>query len=245
MERRGVPRCCLGEIVAGVDEAGRGPILGPMVIAVVAAPARVFEELRLQGVRDSKELNPRARRVLAEEILRRACYAAVARIPPRLIDAVNLNKLEYDTIEVLAERLRGLCPGLRRLSVDAVGPPERLAERLRRLLGPGVVVAVEPRADRRRPEVAAASILAKVARDSDVEELRRRYGVRGSGYPTDPETLEWLREAYASSPTSPPDFVRRSWGTLKRIAPLWYLEKRRGSGQRSLLDYLGSGDRRH
>jgi len=227
-------------LVAGIDEAGRGPLLGPMVVTGVSLPERRLPELLHAGVRDSKDLTPQARRLLAELIEKLSSHVVVVLVPPRLIDSVNLNELEENTIIFIIERLYSVARAggcsLRRVYVDAVGPPERLEKRLREATGLEVVVS--PKADARYLPVSAASIIAKVARDAEVEKLRRLYGVRGSGYPTDPETLAWLREAYQRSPDRPPDYIRASWGTLRRVAPGWYRPKRR-RGQRSLLDFLG------
>ncbi|NOZ88352.1 MAG: ribonuclease HII [Crenarchaeota archaeon] len=226
--------------VLGIDEAGRGPLVGPMVVAGIALPEELLYRLPEMGVRDSKQLTPASRRRLAGEILRRAIVAVIVKVPPRLIDSVNLNRLEEDTFAYIAARARELLEArgcrLRAVYADAVGQ----GARLRRILeeaAPGARVVAEPRADARHPPVAAASIVAKVERDAELERLRRLYGVRGSGYPTDPETLEWIREAYQRNPREPPPFIRGSWATLRRIAPGWYRPK--GRAGRSLLDYIG------
>lgn len=242
---RGRTRCCIRRgLVLGIDEAGRGPVVGPMVVAGVVADRESLEELRLGGVRDSKLLEPGQRSRLLEEILSRACYVVVTVHPPAVIDSVNLNRLEYETFSYIASRARLICPGLREVYADAVGPPQRLAAALARA-APEAKVVVEPKADRRYTAVSAASIVAKVLRDEEIERLRRLYGLRGSGYPTDPETLQWLRETYRRSPDTPPPIIRVTWGTLKRVAPKWYRPKQastrrtgKGARQASLLDYL-------
>ncbi len=242
---RGLVECCRRPgLVLGIDEAGRGPIVGPMVAAGVVADKESLEELRHVGVRDSKLLEPGQRRRLLEEILGKACYVVIVVHPPAVIDSVNLNRLEYETFSHIASRARLLCPGLREVYADAVGPPQRLAAVLAKA-APAARIVVESKADRRYTAVSAASIVAKVVRDEEIERLRRAYGLRGSGYPTDPETLQWLREAYQRSPDTPPPIIRVTWGTLRRLAPNWYHRKqaktgtgKSGSRQASLLDYL-------
>ena len=237
--------------VLGIDEAGRGPIVGPMVVAGVLLDEDTVSELVVSGVRDSKELSPARRRRLAEEILGKAFAVIIVKVPPSLIDSVNLNRLEEDTFRFIAGRAHILSRGaLASVYADAVGNPERLADMLRATLPANVKVKVAPKADQLYPPVSAASIVAKVVRDSEIEKLRRLHGLRGSGYPTDPETLEWIREAYARSPDNPPSFIRRSWGTLKTLAPRWYKRKQASRGKRrpnssgrqgrrvTLLDYL-------
>jgi len=233
------------KLVVGIDEAGRGPIVGPLVMAAVAAPREVFEEFHAMGVRDSKELSPRARMRLAEEIERSATVVVVVKHPPALIDAVNLNTMEHDTMLYMLQRI-GLRGRIAEVYVDAVGPPRKTLSLLARTF-PDARIIVEPKADARYTPVAAASIVAKVARDAEIERYRSLYGLRGSGYPTDPETLDWIREVYQANPGEPPPIVRRTWGTLKRLAPAWYRPKQRSSAgdrggrrQRSLLDYLKS-----
>jgi ribonuclease HII len=234
-----------GRVVVGVDEAGRGPIIGPMVIAAAAFKPESLELLSRLGVRDSKELTAVRRSRLAPLILEHAEAVVVIVVPPALIDFYNLNRLEEEEIVYAVRRIVEKGFEVEKLYVDAVGPASRLRDTLAKRLGlPRDAVVVEAKADQLYPPVSAASILAKVVRDSEIEKLRRAYGVRGSGYPTDPETLSWIREAYARSPSNPPDFIRRTWSTLKRIAPGWYLEKKPAASgrQRSLLDFLaGTG----
>ncbi|AEM39637.1 ribonuclease HII [Pyrolobus fumarii 1A] len=226
-------------IVMGVDEAGRGPIIGPMVIAGVAMCTEDVGNIRLAGVDDSKLLSRAERERLLSLIERSAVYVGRVYVHPRLIDEVNLNVIERNTIAFLVGRAMDILgESLKKVYVDAVGDPRQIIAAIRRAGFMGEVIA-EPKADARYTIVGAASIIAKVYRDAVIEELRREYGVRGSGYPTDPETLAWIREAYEENPEEPPWFVRRSWGTLKRIAPRWYRSKRgASSGQKTLLDYM-------
>ncbi|WP_048061468.1 ribonuclease HII [Hyperthermus butylicus] len=224
----------------GIDEAGRGPVIGPMVVVGVAVCSNDIDKLVALGVRDSKQLTPVVRAKLYGEILRVALHSVIVKLPPALLDAVNLNQLEVETFEYIASRIAGVHDSPEAVYVDAVGSPEKLAARLSGRLG--VRVIAEPGADKTYPIVSAASIVAKVVRDAEIRMLRRLYGVRGSGYPTDPETIAWLAEEYRRNPANPPWFVRRTWSTLKRIAPGWYVEKQATTqpprGQRSLLDYL-------
>ena len=230
-------------LLVGIDEAGRGPIIGPMVIAGVAIEPKAAKELAELGVRDSKDLTPSQRRELFPEIMRLVKHAVIVKVPPALIDAVNLNKLEVETIACIVQRVKSLYGEPEAVYMDAVGPAKKMVAEVKRLTGLRGAVVAEPKADTRYIPVSAASIIAKVVRDEEIEKLRRAYGVRGSGYPTDPGTLEWIREAYRRSPDTPPWFVRRSWSTLKQIAPRWYKAKNTESKpknprQRTLLDFL-------
>jgi ribonuclease HII len=105
---------------------------------------------------------------------------------------------------------------IRRVVADYVNPPKRLRRLLKGLLRPEVEVLVMKDADDNYVECMAASIVAKVVRDNEIAKLRAFYGVRGSGYPSDPETLEWLRSKASQGPLPP--CVRRSWRTVKRFS---------------------------
>lgn len=238
-----------GGIVIGIDEAGRGPIIGPMVIALVAIGEQVLAELFELGVRDSKELSPRKRRALKDIILDKSNLVIYVIIPPNIIDRFNLNTLEYETIEYMLSRaytLLGILPS--KIIIDAIGPINNMRNYLYRRLQwiKRVPLIIEPKADAKHVAVSAASIVAKVIRDAEIEKLRKLYGVKGSGYPTDTATLEWIIEAYRRDPKNPPWFIRRTWSTLKHIAPSWYMEKNASLQhsrvkQTTLLDYIKKG----
>jgi ribonuclease HII len=244
---------CKGFAV-GVDEAGRGPLVGPMVLALVVIRCEDLDALAETGIRDSKDLEPSTRRRLFEIILSGSNYVIYTVIPPAVIDSFNLNQLEYDTIAYMLKRLREAMriePSLLSIYVDAVGPVSKMKIELQKRL-PWLQysrLVVEPKADSKYVVVGAASIVAKVVRDREIEKLRELYGVRGSGYPTDQRTIDWLREAYEANPDNPPWFVRRTWSTLKYLAPKWYMEKYKeppalGPRQRTLTEFLGANKSR-
>jgi len=231
------------KLVLGIDEAGRGPIIGPMYVCGVVVDEKTLDKLKLIGVTDSKQLDKNQREKLFRAIMGLAKHVLAVEIPPQLIDSVNLNVLERDTIAIIVARAASIWgEKLAAVYVDVVGTSSKLVSVIRKTGFKGVIVA-EPKADSKYVVVGAASIVAKVFRDRTIEELRRLYGVEGSGYPTDQRTLNWIKKAYAASPFNPPSFIRRTWGILRRIAPNWYVEKKAGrknSGQRSLFDYLSS-----
>ena len=157
--------------VAGVDEVGRGPLAGPVVAAaVILDPAAPID-----GLRDSKLLTPRQRRRLAREVRVHALAFAVGRVGPRRIDTVNVLQATWCAMRAALERLR-VPPGL--VLVDG------------HLRIPGVTWAQRAiiAGDRRSASVAAASILAKVARDAFMLRADRRYPEYGfrrhKGYAT-------------------------------------------------------------
>jgi len=193
--------------IAGIDEAGRGPVIGPMVIAGVA----VSDENKLAniGVTDSKELTRRARERLYKEIIRLAECVNYIIIDPAIIDEYvkryALNALELD----FTAKLIKACPADEYL-VDSPDPnPARYASALSMLTG--AKVSAYNRAER-FPVVAAASIVAKVVRDRIIDELERRYGELGSGYPSDPRTIKAIVERRV-----PSECIRWSWSTTRRL----------------------------
>ncbi len=205
--------------IVGLDEAGRGCVIGPMAVAGVLVDEKGLEALVRMGVRDSKLLSPARREVLCAGIKRVALAHEIVLVQPRQIDEAvargTLNKLEA---KVMASIIDALRPDV--AYVDASDVLEaRFAVLIRSYMAHGrqVEIVAEHHADAKWPVVSAASILAKVERDRAVEALKEELGVDfGSGYPTDPRTLRFLREWYAEH-GSFPDFVRKSWRTIREI----------------------------
>ncbi len=147
-----------GRFVAGVDEVGRGPLAGPVVAgAVILAPDRPIE-----GLRDSKLLTARQRRLLARAIRERALAWAVCRVGPGRIDTLNILEATWDAMR---RALARLAPTPAAVLVDG------------RLRVPGLVCPQRAivRGDRRCASIAAASILAKVVRDHFMIRADHRY----------------------------------------------------------------------
>jgi ribonuclease HII len=203
-------------LVAGVDEAGRGPVLGPMVFAGILMKEEDIPELAGLGVRDSKLLQPSKRERLAIVILERAVKISMKVVSPREIDnakaaGVNLNQLE---VFCFAEIINQLNPDVTYVDAADVNP-ERFSQMIKNNLVVDTELISQHKADYDILVVGAASILAKVERDRLVKELKR-FGEIGSGYCHDPKTIsflkEWVRE-YGELPS----FVRHSWITAKNI----------------------------
>ncbi len=204
-----------GELVVGVDEAGRGSLVGDMFVAAVAVARDRVHLLPALGVRDSKSLSRERRALLVPRILEVADAVVVCRVVPEEIDRENLNDLEVEAIERIARQLKARDLAIGELVVDEVAGRAKDIEVAIHRYYPEARVAVVPRADRDYPAVAAASIVAKFLRDKHVELLGRVYGEIGSGYPSDPRTLEWLRRVKSSGKL--PSCVRRSWRTVGKV----------------------------
>lgn len=195
----------------GVDEAGKGPVLGSMFAAAVAGDPADLPD----GVADSKRLAPERRDELDERI-RARCAVGVAEIPVARIDdpETDMNAL---TVAAQADALSqvasdGLAGHVDAGDVDA----ERFGRRVADAVTADVDITAEHGADDEYDIVAAASVVAKVARDAHVEALAAEYGEVGSGYPSDPTTRGFL-EAYVSEHGGLPDCARASWQTSRDV----------------------------
>jgi len=213
----------LGKLIAGVDDAGRGPIIGPLVIAGVLIPEEQQQPLREFGVRDSKLLTPELRAKLDVKIRETAMKVNLVEAQPKEIDDFvlhggRLRKLNFLEARMMASVLQDLAPMEAYVDASDVNEArygatirEFLPENLR-----GMKIFSEHHADRTFPVVSAASIIAKVKRDGRVEELRKEYGDFGSGYMTDPKTMHFLRTWRRTHAQYPP-IVRMSWKTIKEL----------------------------
>ncbi|XP_063242458.1 ribonuclease H2 subunit A [Bacillus rossius redtenbacheri] len=226
-----VPAACLSEpCVLGVDEAGRGPVLGPMVYGVcycVAGRVGVLSEL---GCADSKSLTEEKREQIFEQLCAQTdCVGwAVEAIAPTTIcnsmlrrQKCSLNQVAQDSTVALVRRV--LCAGvnLTDVFVDTVGPADKYQAVLAKLF-PRLRVTVEKKADASFPVVSAASICAKVSRDralaawSFQEGLQLSGDAYGSGYPNDPVTKAFLVQN-VDRVFGFPQLVRFSWSTAGRV----------------------------
>lgn len=210
-------------MIAGVDDAGRGPIIGPLVVAGVLMTEDQTKSLFAMGVRDSKMLTPEIRTELSGRIRELASRVSVVEVQPKEIDEVvlhgtKLRKLNYLEARLMAQVLNELDPEEAYVDASDVNE-ERYGETIAEFLKPELRkmrIVSRHHADRTYPVVSAASIIAKVSRDGAIESLRKEYGDFGSGYITDPKTLDFLRVWRRSHEQYPP-IVRVSWKTIREI----------------------------
>jgi len=206
--------------IVGVDDAGRGSIIGPLVIAGVLLNEEDLPKLKDLGVKDSKVLSPSRREKLAVEIRKMALRYHVIKLQPTEIDKVvetkrklhKLNRLEAQTMAKVIEILK---PDIAYVDASDV-LPDRFKNHISECIPFTVQIVSEHKADVNYPIVSAASIIAKVERDKAIAELTNKYGEMGSGYPSDPQTMEFL-EKWMKKYREYPDFVRKSWKPAKRL----------------------------
>ena len=213
----------------GLDEAGRGPVLGPMVVAGIVIPEKKEKIIERMGVKDSKRITPKRRAVLYRKLTRMFDYETVE-ISAKDIDllrakGVNLNQIEKLAMMRIIAKLKADT-----IIIDSLDIKEgRLEEEMQNFVGEGTKVIAEHKADDKYIVVGAASIIAKTKRDEIINQINKEYirstgnkdGI-GSGYPSDPKTKNFLKNYKYDEM---PDFVRRSWGTVQRIKEAEEAEK--------------------
>jgi ribonuclease HII len=207
-------------MICGVDEAGRGPVLGPMVVCAVAVESDSL--LTRLGVRDSKKLTPKKREELAPKI-RKLAMVELIEVPAEEIDLrdCSLNELEANVFAQLIDRFS---PEV--AYVDAAdASEEQFAKMIKAKLMCRPRIVSEHKADDTYPVVSAASIIAKVVRDARIREIEIEMGEPvGSGYMTDPITTAFLAR-YVSEHKCCPPHTRMSWEPAKNLMMLNSLRK--------------------
>ncbi|MFW6285907.1 MAG: ribonuclease HII [Nanoarchaeota archaeon] len=211
--------------VVGVDEAGKGPVIGSMFIGFCYAylanglkDLNNFQDTLKKdfGVKDSKLLSKKQRESIYLK-LRDKLEIKYAQLTPALIDSnnfsgKNLNELEITAIVKVLEEIE---PDL--VIIDALtSNSENFAEQIKKKLSIDCKIISENKADTKYPIVSAASIVAKQLREQEIEEIKHNIKQDiGSGYPSDPKTKEFLKNNYNSKEY---DFIfRKSWQTYKNI----------------------------
>ena len=243
------------EYELGIDEAGRGPVLGPMVYACCAWPIEKREEYSSLGFADSKVLTESKRDSLLEIlnslplVHTRTCILTPEYISNSMLSRlkVNLNTISMESAESLVREMLSAGVNIREVYVDTVGRPEPYQDRLSRCF-PGITFKVSIKADSLFSIVSAASIVAKVTRDSHIKSYGETLGDIGSGYPADPNTQKWLKNNIHPVFGFPSKFVRISWKTCTELMSglpkvTWPEETLVGNKRIYYLDSLGIQDR--
>jgi len=199
-----------------VDEAGRGPVIGPMVICGVLAEKAGIEKLKELNVRDSKTLTRKSREKIGKQIVSIVKNFYLIVVSSQEVDKW-VTKRQLNILEAwkMAEIINNLCPQI--VFLDA---PMKNTLKFKMLVEKQVNVCVdiiaENYADRNHVLVSAASIIAKVERDKIIEEYQKVYGDFGSGYPSDRKTIDFLL-TYLDEDKELPGIVRKTWKTLTKL----------------------------
>ena len=200
--------------ICGIDDAGRGPMLGPLVIAGISLDKKKLRKLTALGVKDSKKLSPKLRESLYKKIIDIVDDYYVAKISPRSIDAsVKKHCLNGLEAKYMAKVVSKLNPDISYVDSCDVNP-KRFGKIISQLSDNHKIKSYH-RADSRFAVVSAASILAKVTRDRAIARLRKEHDL-GSGYPSDSVTVKFVTKFYKKNHEMP-SFVRKSWKPVQRI----------------------------
>jgi len=201
-------------LVCGVDEAGRGSMIGPLVVAGISIEKSKIDELTSLGVRDSKKLSPSAREYLYKKIIRLVDDYAISKATPKIIDdSVARHQLNRLEAVHMARVIKKLGPSVSYVDSCDVNP-ERFGREITKMSKTGKIKSYH-HADSKFVVVSAASIVAKVTRDRAIEKISELYQI-GSGYPSDSRTVKFVREWFLAQGQMPV-FVRKSWAPVKMI----------------------------
>ena len=194
-------------LVCGVDDAGRGSVLGPLVIAGIAIKQTKINQLKKQGIRDSKKLTPLARERLYKKIINIVDDYYVTRISPKIIDKSVFNhSLNHLEARYMAKVISKLSPSIAFVDSCDVNP-RRFGKEISKLTFRSKIKSYH-HADSKFVVVSAASILAKVSRDRAITKLKKKYNI-GSGYPSDPKTKDFVKKSIKRNESL--TFIRKSW----------------------------------
>lgn len=204
----------------GIDDAGRGPILGPMYLAGVLIKSEDEKILKDLGAKDSKLLTHPQRIRISKEIEKISKFHLEESTPEQIdvaVETINLNTLEAKKAAEIINKLNNKkdkikvivdCP-----SVNTLAWKNKMSSFIEHK--DNLTILCEHKADFNHPVVGAASILAKVARENSVSEIKKKYGNIGSGYPSDPVTIEFIKAS--GKDLSKTGIVRTSWATWKNM----------------------------
>lgn len=203
------------KMLVGIDEAGRGPVIGPLVVCAAAVSDNNRATLESLNLKDSKMYSRTQRELLKESILSvtecRCVELSASDLAAKMRDQ-TLNDIEVDLfVEALS-----FFSQVTSVIVDACDVNEaRFGEKICARGNISSVIS-KHKADVNYPIVSAASIIAKLQRDKRIETLKKVYGDFGSGYASDKKTITFLRE-YIKEKGKLPSIARSSWDTSKRL----------------------------
>jgi len=205
--------------ILGIDDAGRGPVIGPMILGGVLIDEKDNKILKELGVKDSKLLTPKKRNEIKKELEKKFNYHLEITSPKEIDECSNLNYLEAVKSAMIINKItRGIeepikviidCPStnIKSWTTDV----QKLIENPK-----NISLTCEHKADLNHPVVSAASILAKEKREEEIVKLKKEFEIDfGSGYPSDPKTVEFIQKNFQEKKFS--SIIRFSWDTVKKL----------------------------
>ena len=205
-------------MICGIDEAGRGPIVGPMVMAGVSASKKNLKKLEKLGIKDSKLLTKEKREELYDQIIDIVDDYDIIAVSAQEIDEYNFSGINLNQMEALiaGKIINKLAP--KKVWVDSPEPANggaKFGHMIQKHLKVDCEIIAEHKADLNYVIAGAASILAKVLRDREIEKIKTEIGVNiGSGYPHDPLCVNYLKDNFRGPINK---YLRKCWSTYKRL----------------------------
>ena len=203
-------------MVAGIDEAGRGCVFGSLFLCAFSSEASLEGELRTMGVKDSKMLLPAVREKLYAKLVSMGEHSIVEysaeKITELMRKRVSLNLIEAIMASEALYKLKGKPETVFVDSPDSI--PAKFEKRIRKFFDGDAVLVCENKADAKYPIVSAASIIAKVSRDAQIERLKEKLGDFGSGYTHDPRTIAFLEKNFHRLDVQ--KYLRHEWSTIRK-----------------------------
>ncbi|MEK6926302.1 MAG: ribonuclease HII [Nanoarchaeota archaeon] len=210
-------------LTLGIDDAGRGPVIGPMILAGSLINSEVEKEFKKLGVRDSKEVTPKRREILFEKIKNLSEAFEVIMIHPDEIDGIGDSRIKLNELEAIAcaKIINKINKGYGKIKVVIDCPStsilkwsDFLKTKIENLSN--LEIYCEHKADRNHVAVSAASIIAKFIRELEMDKLREKYGDIGSGYTSDPTTQRFLEKNVHKYKDE--GLFRKTWVTWKNAS---------------------------
>ena len=205
----------------GIDDAGRGPVIGPMVLAGCLIDEETEAEFKKLGVKDSKQLTPKRREFLMDLIRKKAETFETVIISASEIDRLNKKGVKLNEVEAFASAriINKINKGYKKIKVVLDCPSTSIVKwqdflktKIKNLSN--LEISCEHKADQNHIAVSAASILAKSIREKEMFKLKEIYGEEmGSGYPSDPRTKKFLKKNVKKY--NDKGIFRKSWSTWK------------------------------
>lgn len=206
----------------GIDEAGRGPVIGPLVIAIFGCHKSAFNELQILGVKDSKLLSEKKRKEIFKQLVSSSEYyheyhIISAHEIDNYVDQSSLNLLEILYFGKLIKAISRKVGKISEIMLDACeSNTEKFTQKVIQTgnLNTDLNIKSENKADLNHIQVAAASIIAKEVREMELDKIRESMKIDfGSGYPSDPKTKSAVE--ILTKEELPSKFLRYSWSTTK------------------------------
>jgi len=200
----------------GIDEVRKSPVIGSLVIGMVAVPEGYQQHLHTMGVKDSKKLYPKTLLKLDRTIRNHFPYRIFKISAEELSKAENINDLEVEYIAKIIKYCYKRFE-VRRIYIDCVDVSARLMKlRLQKF---GIKefdnLVIQHYADEIYPVVSAASIVAKAYSDREMSRIRKKFDC-GSGEPADKKTRQFIYNSILNNDTEALSIIRKNWITYKR-----------------------------